>query len=281
MPPTELRRRFRAVLAGDGVVRPASVFDPVSAQIAGALEFEMALLAGSMASLAVLGAPDLILLTLSELAEQARRICRVSSIPLLVDADHGYGNAMNVRRTVEELEVAGVAALSIEDTDLPARFGQDKASLVSLEEAIGKMRAALEARREPDLVIAGRTNVSLAEPDEAIRRCRAYEDAGVDALFLTGVRQRADLDAVVKSTALPIILGSTTREVSDIDYLKSRRVRIALQGHGAPFAGYRALYEAMKAQRDGQNEENGPAKELIKSLSGEDAYTAFAARYLR
>ena len=150
------RRAFRAILEGDGCVHPGSVWDPVSARIAEELGFEAGMLAGSTAALAVLGAPDLILLTLSELAEQARRINRAAELPLLVDADHGYGNALNVMRAVEELEAAGVAALTIEDTDLPRRFGAGAAPrLLAVEEGVGKMRAALAARRDPSLVVAG------------------------------------------------------------------------------------------------------------------------------
>ena len=117
------RTRFRGILAGKACVHPASVHDAVAARIAADLGFEMGMFAGSVASLAVLGAPDLIVLTLSEFADQAYRIGRAADLPLLVDADHGYGNALNVMRTVEELENAGVAALSIEDTALPRGYG--------------------------------------------------------------------------------------------------------------------------------------------------------------
>src|SRR5476649_1671789 len=120
---TARRERLRTVLAGATCVHPGSVFDPISARIAESIGFEIGMLAGSTASLTVLGAPDLIVLTLGELAEQAYRICRAGTLPLLVDADHGYGNALNVRRTVEELENSGVAALTIEDTVLPRQFG--------------------------------------------------------------------------------------------------------------------------------------------------------------
>ena len=115
---TDRRERFRALLAGDRCIHPGSVYDPISARIAEDLGFEVGMFAGSVASMAGLGAPDLIVLTLSEFAGQAYRINRAGSLPLLVDADHGYGNALNVKRTVEELETAGVAALTIEDTDL-------------------------------------------------------------------------------------------------------------------------------------------------------------------
>ena len=113
------RQKLRAVLNGKTCVYPGSVFDPLSARIAEDLGFEVGMFGGSIAALVVLGAPDLILLSLSELAEQCRRICRAGEIPVIVDADHGYGNALNVRRTVEELEGAGVAGVTVEDTLLP------------------------------------------------------------------------------------------------------------------------------------------------------------------
>src|SRR6201996_4608952 len=145
---TDRRRRFRAILKGDRCYHPASVFDPLSARIAQDLGFEVGMFAGSTASLTVLGAPDLILITLSEFAGQAYRINRAFDVPLLVDADHGYGNALNVMRTVQELETAGVSALTIEDTVLPRAFGERKPTVISLEEGVGKMRAALAAREE-------------------------------------------------------------------------------------------------------------------------------------
>ena len=106
---TQRREALRAVLGGTDCLHPASVHDPLSARIAAEIGFELGMFAGSTASLAILGAPDHILITLTEFAEQARRITRAAPIPLLVDADHGYGNALNAARTVEELEVAGVA----------------------------------------------------------------------------------------------------------------------------------------------------------------------------
>src|ERR671939_283803 len=130
---TERRRRFRGILKGDRCYHPASVFDPLSARIAQDLGFEVGMFAGSTASLTVLGAPDLILITLSEFAGQAYRINRAFDLPLLVDADHGYGNALNVMRTVQELETAGVAALTIEDTLLHSAFSETKPSTISLE----------------------------------------------------------------------------------------------------------------------------------------------------
>ena len=138
---TDRRKRFRAALEGQRCIHPASVYDAISARIAEDLGFEVGMFAGSVASMAVLGAPDLIVLTLSEFAGQAYRINRAGNLPLLVDADHGYGNALSVKRTVEELETAGVCALSIEDTELPQPFGAAKPRLVGLAEGVGKMKA--------------------------------------------------------------------------------------------------------------------------------------------
>jgi carboxyvinyl-carboxyphosphonate phosphorylmutase len=212
---------------------------------------------GSVASLAVLGDPDIALITLTELAEQMRRMSRASSLPVLVDADHGYGNALNVRRTVQELETAGAAGLTIEDTLLPQAFGQSGTHLIPLEEAVGKMMAALDARDDPALVIMARTGaVSISGLDDAIARAMVYEATGVDALFFTGVKTHAELDAISAATKLPIVLGGFPEEMIDLDYLANRRVRIALQGH-APFAAAtQAVYETLKALRNGQSPKN-------------------------
>src|SRR5665213_3103930 len=111
-----------------------------SARIAEDLGFEAGMFAGSIASFTVLGAPDIVMLTLTEFAQQAYRINRAGSLPLLVDADHGYGNALNVKRTVEELETAGVAGMTIEDTALPTSYGATGATLIPIAEGVGKMK---------------------------------------------------------------------------------------------------------------------------------------------
>ena len=250
---THRRERFRAILEGEECVHPGSVFDPISARIAEDLGFEVGMFAGSVASMTVLGAPDLIVLTLSEFAAQAYRINRAGALPLLVDADHGYGNALNVKRTVEELETAGVAALSIEDTDLPQPFGTlGQTRLLSVEEGAGKMRAALSGRQDPRLVIAGRTSApAVSGIDDAIARARAYEATGVDALFLVGISTRAEVEAVADAVRLPIILGGLSLELRDRDWLGARGVRVALQGHQPFAAAVNAVHETLKALREG------------------------------
>jgi carboxyvinyl-carboxyphosphonate phosphorylmutase len=247
------RENFRSVLSGSKCVYPGSVFDPISARIAEDLGFEVGMFAGSVASLTVLGAPDLIVLTLTEFAAQANRICRAGNLPLMCDADHGYGNALNVMRTVEELEMAGVAGLSIEDTELPVPFGSNgKPKLISIEEGVGKMRAAVSARHDRNLMIAGRTSApSISGIADTVARLKAYEKTGVDALFIVGVKTRADLDAIAAEVKLPLILGGVGAEIMDRELLAKRGVRLCLQGHQPFAAAVRAVHDTLKALRQG------------------------------
>ena len=281
---TDRRVRFRAILAGDRCVHPGSVFDPLSARIAEDLGFEIGMFAGSVASLAVLGAPDLIVLTLSEFADQAYRINRAGNLPLLVDADHGYGNALNVKRTVEELETSGVAALTIEDTVLPRPYGEDKPALVSIDEGVGKMKAALAGRQDPNLVVVGRTGaLGITTVEDTVARARAYEAAGVDAMFLVGARTRAQLEAVAAAIRIPIILGGAGAELADLAYLGAHKVRICLQGHQPIMAAVQAVHETLKALRLG----TPPAKltniaspDLMKRVTRDADYTRWTKEFL-
>jgi carboxyvinyl-carboxyphosphonate phosphorylmutase len=253
MSPSTPREKFHAILNSKACITPASVFDPLSARIAEHLGFELGMLAGSTASLSVLGAPDLLLITLTEFVEQARRISRAMGLPLLVDADHGYGNALNVERTIQELESAGVAAATIEDTMLPAPFGAtSKSALVSLEEGIGKMRAAVAARHDKNFAVIGRTSAPIiSSMEDAVRRLVAYEGAGVDALFIVGLKSIADLRTITLATNLPLILGNLSGDLEGAD-LAAYRVRIVLQGHLPIMAAAQAVHDTMKALRDGK-----------------------------
>src|ERR1700738_3920633 len=180
MPFRKRREALRLILTGSICIRPGSVYDAISIRIAEDLGFELGMFGGSVASLAVLGDPDIALITLTELAEQMRRMSRAASLPVLVDADHGYGNALNVRRTVQELEAAGAAGLTIEDTLLRPGLWQGKTQLISPGEGVGKMKAALDGRSDPTLVIMGRTGAaSISGLEDTIARVKAYEATGV------------------------------------------------------------------------------------------------------
>jgi carboxyvinyl-carboxyphosphonate phosphorylmutase len=241
---TEQRKRLRAILAGTQCLSPASVYDALSAHVAEAVGYKIGMLAGSTASSTTLAAPDLIVLTLTEFADQVRRIMRACDLSLVVDADHGYGNALNAMRTVQELEHAGVSALSIEDTALPTPFGQaeGKETLTSIAEGAGKLRAAVAGRSDPSLIIAGRTSALKIEGVEgALSRVKAYSQTGVDAIFIVGLEKLDQLDAIHAATQLPIIIGSAPASLKR-EELAARGARIVLQGHQPVAAAVKALH---------------------------------------
>ena len=281
----ERREALRAILAGSRCVRPASVYDAISIRIAEDLGFDVGMFGGSVASLAILGDPDLALITLTELAEQVRRMSRAAALPVLVDADHGYGNALNVRRTVEELEAAGAAGLTIEDTLLPQAFGQVGTQLISPDEGVGKIRAALKARRDPSLVVIGRTGAAgVTDLADAMARATAYEAAGVDALFFTGLKRRADLEAVAAETRLPIVLGGVTDDLADPDHLAANRVRIAVQGHAPIAAATQAVHETLKAIVEGagpRDLKNIASSDLMNRVTRGDAVAGRQSVFLK
>ena len=205
------REKLRSILNGSACIRPGSVYDATSIRIAEDLGFELGMFGGSVASLVVLGDPDIALITLTELAEQMRRMSRAAHLPVLVDADHGYGNALNVRRTVQELEAAGAAGLTIEDTLLPQAFGRPKAQLISLEEGVGKMKAALDGRGDPSLVIMGRTGTGRLLSGTLTTRLRGRRPMKPRASMRCSSRAvtTRQLEAISAATSLPIVLGDT------------------------------------------------------------------------
>jgi carboxyvinyl-carboxyphosphonate phosphorylmutase len=281
---TERRERLRAIIGGKRCIYPASVYDGISARIAADLGFEAMMFAGSIGSFSVIAAPDLCVLTLTEFAQQAYRINRAGSLPLCVDADHGYGNALSVKRTVEELETAGVSALTVEDTLLPVPFGGDDAELIPIAEGVGKMRAAIAGRQDPRLVIVGRTSaIGITGVDDTIARLKAYEAAGVDMLFMAGLKTRAQLDAVSQAVKLPLFLGGVPQELMDVEYHSARNVRICLQGHQSFWAGVQGVYDTLKALREGTKPsdlKNIASADLQKKVLRQADYAKWSKEFL-
>jgi oxaloacetate decarboxylase len=276
----ELRSAFRALLNADACYHTASVFDPMSARIAADLGFEVGILGGSVASLQVLAAPDFALISLSEFVEQATRIGRVSRLPVIADADHGYGNALNVMRTVVELERAGIAALTIEDTLLPAQFGRKSTDLISIDEGVGKIRAALEARVDPQLAIIARTHAGVLAVDEVIRRTLAYQAAGADAICLVGVENFAHLEQIAGALSIPLMLVTYGNpQLRDDARLAKLGVRIVVNGHAAYFAAIKATYDCLREQRGGQASELS-ASELAHKYTLPEEYLIWAEEFM-
>ena len=281
---TEKRNRFRAILKGDICVSPATVWDALSARVAEAAGFECGILSGSVSAATVLGAPDMALQTLTEFAAQVRCVTRAGNLAVFVDADQGYGNALNAMRTVEELEHAGLAGLAIEDLVMPAPFGvhgEDK--LISVQEAVGKYKAALSARRDSSLVIVARTASLRIEPiAQVVERVRAYADTGVDGIFLTSLKKLEQLDAVRAAVNIPIVLGSAPG-ITRAD-VQTRGVRFRLQGHAVLAACAKAMYDTfthLKADGDaaGLKEKIATPQEMARLLKVAD-YQRWNTDYL-
>jgi oxaloacetate decarboxylase len=283
---TELRNRLRRLLAGNQCMSPASVYDALSARVAKSVGYEIGMLAGSVASNTTLGAPDLIVLTMTEFADQIRRITRAADLSLLVDADHGYGNALNVMRTVEECEHSGVSAMSIEDTVLPTRFGNTgKEELISIEEGVGKMKAALAARSDPALMIAGRTSALKIEGLEGtLARAKAYAAVGIDAVFLVGVEKVEEVKAVHDAVKIPIFVGSAPASIKRED-LAAAGARILLTGHQPVAAAVKAVREVYehfyKGGAAADLKSRIASNEEMNALTRNDIYRGWQKDYLR
>jgi carboxyvinyl-carboxyphosphonate phosphorylmutase len=284
---TEQRKRLRAVFAGKECISPASVYDGLSARVAESVGYKVGMLAGSVASNTTLAAPDLIVLTLTEFADQVRRIMRASDLSLIVDADHGYGNALNVMRTVEELEHSGVSGMSIEDTALPTQFGQKEGAdvLISLDEMVGKLKAAVAARRDPSTVILGRTAALKVEGTEGtIKRAKAFAACGVDAIFVVGVASVDQVRAVHEAAKLPVMIGSAPASIKREDFA-SAGGRVLLQGHQPVAAAVKAVREVYTHLFNGGaaadlKDKIASAGEIDKLVHGE-TYKKWQKDYLR
>jgi 2-methylisocitrate lyase-like PEP mutase family enzyme len=202
-----VRRTLRALVGRkNGLVVPGA-YDGVSARLVERAGFEAVYMTGFGTSASRLGLPDLGYAGLAEMADHARNLAAAVSIPLIADADTGYGNALGVRRTVQAYEAAGVAALHIEDQVAPKRCGHLSGhQIVPLAEFAGKIRAAVEARRDPDLLIIARTDaISAIGFDEALRRGEAATRAGADVLFIEAPRDEAQVERVAAAFDTPLL----------------------------------------------------------------------------
>ncbi|WP_168232562.1 isocitrate lyase/PEP mutase family protein [Pseudomonas veronii] len=277
----ELRKAFGDLLQGTVCKFAASVFDPISVRMASDLGFEVAIQGGSVASLQVLGAPDIALLTLDEYVEQVSRVGRASQIPIIGDADHGFGNALNVMRTVTELQKAGVAALTLEDTHLPAKYDEQSHVLIEREEAAAKIYAARFARSDDALSIIARTNVAVTTLEYSIARTTAYEKAGADAICLVGVKDFQHLEALTAHLSVPIMLiNYGNPALSDVVKLSAANVRIVVNGHAPYLSAIKATYEALREQSGTEGSELS-LPELLSKYTLSDNYREWAKTYLK
>ncbi len=199
-----VRKRLRARLTSGPLIVAPGIYDAYGARFVEQAGFEAVYMTGNGVSASLLGRPDVGLVDLTLITSHARRVASCVDIPLLCDADTGYGNAVNVRRTVEEFEAAGVAAIQLEDQVSPKRCGQLPGArpVIALAEAVGKIEAAVAARRDPDFIIIARTDAADGHGlDEAIRRVKAYVKAGADVAFVELKSSPTMLDDLKRITA--------------------------------------------------------------------------------
>jgi len=255
MPPNVLSpgRRLRSAWAAETIALPG-VFDPLVARLAEQLGFRAVYLSGAALS-AGLGLPDIGLVTGTEFAEEARRITAVCSLPLLCDADTGFGEALNVERTVRLFEDAGAAGLHLEDQQLPKRCGHlSGKQLVPAEVMVAKLRAAQAARPDPDFVLVARTDArGVTGFEDAVRRARLYLAAGADAIFPEALESAEEFRAFAQAVPAPLLANMTEfgkGPLLDVPTLASLGYRMVLYPVTAFRAALRAARDTLTALRD-------------------------------
>jgi methylisocitrate lyase len=232
VPAHEKRAAFRARLSSGELLRMPGAFNPLSARLIERKGFEGVYISGAVLS-ADLGLPDIGLTTLTEVAGRSAQIARMTDLPALVDADTGFGEPMNVARTVQTLEDAGVAGLHIEDQVNPKRCGHlDGKQVVDEDTALKRIRAAADARRDPNLLIMARTDIRAVEGLEAATdRAKALVDAGADAIFPEAMADLSEFAAMRAAVDVPILANMTEFGKSDlftVDQLRDVGVNIVI-----------------------------------------------------
>lgn len=281
------RERFRTVLSTPDCTLAANIFDPLSARIAHMLDYEVCFLSGSVHKVANLAMPDIVLANMSDLVDVCRRITRIAEVSLMHDGEDGFGNAVNVVRSVKELEAAGVAAIEIEDAIPPTKFNQQDLGLFSQAEQVGKLEAAVAARTDPMTVIVARTTALAQFPlDEALQRIKAYSQTGVEAIRLAGLKTREQLEAVHKATPLPLtVLSPPDNMMDDMDFLAANGVSIVMTGNPAFGMAIQAIYDSFKHLKDGGSVADlaprEASAELIRQVNRTDEFIQLQEQYLR
>ena len=280
------REFFREVLSRPECTLAANICDPLSARIAHMLGYEVCVLSGSVGKAANLGVPDGVLSNMSDVVDHCRRITRITDVSLMVDAEDGFGNAVNVVRTVREMEAAGVAGIEIEDNFVPRRFNVADPGLVSTEEQVGKLEAAVEARTDPTTVIVARSAaLGLCPLDEALERVRAYSQTGAEALMLTGAQSREQLEAVHQATSLPLCVLSPPADARNDQAFLDSNMRILMLGNPTFTIAVKAIHDSLKHLKDGGAIEDLPGQqatpELHRQVNRTDEFIALQERYVR
>lgn len=280
---------IRRQLTQKNCVQPASVFDVPSARLAQFTGHQLGVLGGSIASAVLLGAPDMTLLSSTELSALTRRICQQCGLGVLVDADHGFGTPLNVMRTVEDLQAAGAAGVTLEDSMLPRPFGAGPGhSVVGIDEMVAKIHAGIEARGDQETVLVARTDVLRTtdknSESELHRRVLRYQEAGPDALMIVGLTSTAGLERLAQEVSLPLVLGTPVADLTNAE-MADLGVRIVLRGHATFEASLRAVYLSLREQSQAGSSLPGEDAEtewstILNAATSADSYAAATARHM-
>lgn len=226
-------KKLRELLAGDKIIMAPGSYDAWSAKMVEAAGFPAVYMTGYGVAASTLGMPDIGLISFHEIVTAAHNICNATTVPVIADADNGYGNALNVVRTVREYEAAGVSGIQLEDQVMPKRCGHmEGKQLISKEEMVQKVRAAVYARRDPDTVIIARTDaIAVNGYEDAIDRAIAYKEAGADVIFVEALQTREQVENAAKLVGAPLMAnmvehGKTPLDTADNLYKMGFRIAI-------------------------------------------------------
>jgi 2-methylisocitrate lyase-like PEP mutase family enzyme len=276
----EQRSRLRDLLAGPEMIVAPFVFDCIQARLAAAAGFEAVYMTG-FGTAAARGFPDLGLLTMTEMVANAGAISRSVNVPVICDADTGYGNPLNVWRTVREYEDAGAAALHIEDQVFPKRCGfLAGKQVIAMDEMVPKVRAACDARRDRNLVIIARTDALQVHGwDDVVRRARAYRAAGADLVFVDGIKTVDDLQRYAEKLGdLPLLYNG---DLLPLDELRKYPFKVTIH-IGTMLAGFDTMRATMiELKRSGKlsvGTGSNIFEDLVRTMSVPD-YLALEKKY--
>ena len=240
--------KLRELLSQDRLLVSPFTFDAFTAKIAETVGFPIVYMSGFGTAMSK-GYPDVGLVSMSEMVENAHRIASTVSVPVIADADTGYGNAINVRRTVREYEQAGVAGIHLEDQVFPKKCGFfEGKQVIPMEEHVAKVRAALDAREDPDFLVIARCDALAVNGwDDTIRRCRAYHEAGADMIFVDGVKSAEDLERYARDLAdAPRLYNGDLAPTQEVERLGFK----VMIHRGSMFAVYKWVRTVMEQLKD-------------------------------
>jgi len=201
------RNKFKTLLRKPGIIAAPGAYDCLTAKIIEKTGFPAVYMTGAGTSVAKYGYPDLALTTATEMVSSARDICSTVDIPVIADADTGYGGVLNVQRTIRDYERSGVAAVHLEDQEFPKRCGHlDGKQVIGVSDMVSKIKAAVDARNDPDFTLIVRTDaLAVTSWDDTVDRCWQYIDAGADVLFVEALRSRNEAEAITKLFPVPLL----------------------------------------------------------------------------